>query len=81
MQVTGEHEASVLAPNTLRGRVRELEYQGTYMKVSLVTDDPAAPGCVVYVEETTFFRDPVAVGQRVCCSWAAHEAHGLAEMA
>ncbi len=81
MRVTGEHEAAVLAPNTLRGRVRELEYQGTYMKVSLVTDDPAAPGCVVYVEETTFFRDPVAVGQRVCCSWAAHEAHGLAEMA
>ncbi|CAN5789284.1 ABC transporter ATP-binding protein [soil metagenome] len=81
MRVTGEDDAMVLAANTLRGRVRELEYQGIYMKVSLVTDDPTAPGCVVYVEENTFFGDPVAVGQRVCCSWAATEAHGLAAMA
>ena len=81
MRVTGEDDAMVLAVNTLRGRVRELEYQGIYMKVSLVTDDPTAPGCVVYVEENTFFGDPVSVGQRVCCSWAATEAHGLAAMA
>ena len=81
MRVTGEDDAMVLAVNTLRGRVRELEYQGIYMKVSLVTDDPTAPGCVVYVEENTFFDDPVSVGQRVCCSWAATEAHGLAAMA
>jgi putative spermidine/putrescine transport system ATP-binding protein len=81
MRVTGEHEALVPAPNTLRGRVRELEYQGIYMKVSLVTDDPGAPGCVVYVEENTFFNDPVSVGQRVRCHWDATEAHGLAPMA
>jgi len=78
MNVTGEHEALALAPNTLRGRVRELEYQGIYMKVSLATDDPAAPGCVVYVEESRFFKDPVSVGQRVRCHWAADAAHGLA---
>jgi putative spermidine/putrescine transport system ATP-binding protein len=80
MNVTGEHEALALAPNTLRGRVRELEYQGIYMKVSLATDDPAAPGCVVYVEESRFFQDPVSVGQRVCCHWAADAAHGLAAL-
>ena len=78
MNVTGEHDALPLAPNTLRGRVRELEYQGIYMKVSLATDDPAAPGCVVYVEESRFFKDPVSVGQRVRCHWAADAAHGLA---
>jgi len=80
MRVTGEHEALPLAPNTLRGRVRELEYQGIYMKVSLATDDPGAPGCVVYVEENTFFKDPVGVGQRVRCHWAADDAHGLARL-
>ena len=78
MRVTGEHEALLPAPNTLHGRVRELEYQGIYMKVSLVTDDPGTPGCVVYVEEKTFFNDPVSVGQRVRCHWDADEAHGLA---
>jgi putative spermidine/putrescine transport system ATP-binding protein len=78
MRVTGESDASSPAPNTVRGQVRELEYQGIYMKVSVLTDDPSAPGCVVYVEENTFFRDPVGVGQRVCCNWAAEEAHGLA---
>ncbi|MDB5848977.1 MAG: Putrescine transport ATPbinding protein PotA [Rhodoferax sp.] len=81
MQVTGDTEAVALAPNSLRGRVRELEYQGIYMKVSLTTEDPAAPGCVVYVEENTFFKDPVSVGQPVRCHWAADEAHGLAAMA
>ena len=78
MRVTGEHEGPVSMPNTLRGRVRELEYQGIYMKVSLVTDDPSAPDCVVYVEENTFFNDPISVGQRVRCHWDADEAHGLA---
>jgi putative spermidine/putrescine transport system ATP-binding protein len=81
MRVTGEHGALAPAPNTLRGRVRELEYQGIYMKVSLVTDDPAAPGCVVYVEENTFFNDPVSVGQRVRCHWDPTEAHSLAPAA
>ena len=79
-EVAGTAQVLALAPNTLRGRVRELEYQGMYMKVSLLTDDPSAPGCVVYVEENTFFRDPVSVGQRVRCQWDADEAHALAAM-
>ena len=78
MGVSGEPADPSFAPNTLGGRVRELEYQGIYMKVSVATDDPATPGCVVYVEENTFFRDPVSVGQRVRCHWAFGEAHGLA---
>ncbi|MFL6660625.1 MAG: ABC transporter ATP-binding protein [Rhizobacter sp.] len=83
MRVSGDPEVPaaqllVAAPNTLRGRVRELEYQGIYMKVSLLTDDPGTPGCVVYVEENTFFNDPVSVGQRVRCQWDPDEAHGLA---
>ncbi|MBC7482665.1 MAG: ABC transporter ATP-binding protein [Rhizobacter sp.] len=78
MSVSGEDAVQPLGVNTLRARVRELEYQGIYMKVSLATDDPAAPGCVVYVEESTFFKDPVSVGQRVRCRWPADEARSLA---
>ncbi len=81
MAVGADDEALALAPNTLRGRVLELEYQGIYMKVSLATDDPDAPGCVAYVEERAFFKDPVSVGQRVRCRWAADEARALSTAA
>ena len=87
MNVTAEHETPAPVPvpgpalNTLHGRVHELEYQGIYVKVSVATDAPGTPGCVVYVEENSFFKDPVSVGQRVRCRWAADEAHGLAEIA
>jgi hypothetical protein len=58
--------------------VRELEYQGIYMKVTLATDAPGEPPCVAYVEETAFFREPVRVGQRVTGQWPTDAAHGLA---
>jgi hypothetical protein len=67
--------------NALRGRVRQLEYQGTYVKVTLQTADPAAPDCVAYVEEEVFFDAPVAIGQRVRCTWPADEARRLAATA
>ncbi len=63
--------------NAIRGTVRELEYQGIYMKVTLHTDEPGAPACVVYVEESAFFRQPVSVGQRVIGQWPVDAAHGL----
>ncbi|MFL6676956.1 MAG: ABC transporter ATP-binding protein [Burkholderiaceae bacterium] len=81
MDVAPDSDAAPLVANSLRGRVCQLEYQGTYMKVGLETDDPAAPTCVVYVEEDVFFRDPVAVGQRVRCSWAQNAAHHLVALA
>ncbi len=77
MVVTGDSDAVPIGANALRGCIRQLEYQGTYMKVSLHTNNPSAPGCVVYVEEDTFFKDPVAVGQRVRCTWPMDEAHNL----
>ncbi|HVR48493.1 MAG TPA: ABC transporter ATP-binding protein [Pseudorhodoferax sp.] len=66
------------ATNAVHGSVTELEYQGTYMKVTVALDEIGAAACVVFVEERAFFRQPVAVGQRVACHWAADEAHGLA---
>lgn len=65
------------AANAVHGTVRQLEYQGTYMKVSLTLNEPGAPPCVVYVEESTFFFTPVEVGQHVICDWPSEEAHRL----
>ncbi len=64
--------------NAVAGTVRELEYQGIYMKVTLALDQPGQPMCVAYVEERAFFNQPVQVGQRVACRWATEEAHRLA---
>ena len=64
--------------NAIRGTVRELEYQGIYMKVTLQLEESGAPPCVAYVEESAFFRRPVSVGQRVVGEWPVDAAHGLA---
>ena len=64
--------------NAVAGTVRELEYQGIYMKVTLALDEPGEPACVAYVEERTFFQAPVEVGQRVAVRWDTQEAHRLA---
>ena len=68
------------AINAVHGTVRQLEYQGTYMKVSLTLNEPGEPPCVVYVEESTFFVRPVEVGQSVICEWPSEEAHSLTAM-
>ena len=62
-------ELPTRAVNTVHGTVRQLEYQGTYMKVTVTLNEPGEPLCVVYVEESTFFVRPVDVGQRVVCDW------------
>ena len=65
------------AVNAVHGTVRQLEYQGIYMKVSLTLNEPGEPPWVVYVEESTFFARPVEVGQQVICDWPGEEAHRL----
>ncbi len=65
------------AVNAVHGTVRQLEYQGIYMKVTLTLNEPGEPPCVVYVEESTFFARPVEVGQQVICDWPSEEAHRL----
>jgi len=66
------------AVNAVHGTVRQLEYQGIYMKVSLTLNEPGEPLCVVYVEESAFFVRPVEIGQPVICDWPSEEAHCLA---
>ncbi|RRS02904.1 ABC transporter ATP-binding protein [Aquabacterium soli] len=78
LSVMPHSEAGSPGINAVAGTVRELEYQGIYMKVTLALDEPGTPPCVAYVEERAFFEQPVQVGQRVVCRWATSEAHRLA---
>ncbi len=73
-----EGDGTTAGVNSVQGTVRELEYQGTYMKVTLALGEPGTPGCVAYVDESKFFRQPVTVGQRVRAEWPTEQAHGLA---
>lgn len=67
--------------NTVTGRVRAVEYQGTFLKVTLLADPPlAADGgddFVAYVNEASYFRAPILAGtaamhataQGACRAW------------
>jgi putative spermidine/putrescine transport system ATP-binding protein len=79
----GRTDAATPSLNAVSGRVRAVEYQGTYVKVTV---DPTTPGAkaeggddfVAYVEEGDYFRDPVLPGTMVVGSWQIDEAHELA---
>ena len=65
--------------NSLAGRVRTVEYQGTYVKVTLTVAGLESSGedFVAYVEEGAYFRDPLLPGQEVVASWRLEEIHVL----
>jgi putative spermidine/putrescine transport system ATP-binding protein len=62
-------------PNALVGRVTEIEYQGTFVKVTLDVDqkDPF----VVFLPDTEYFADPVSPGDAAVASWSAENVHVL----
>jgi putative spermidine/putrescine transport system ATP-binding protein len=62
--------------NSVTGRIRAVEYQGTFVKATLVRD--GAPEFVVYIDEGAYFRAPVAIGSQASFGWAMDEAHILA---
>ncbi len=69
--------------NAVTGSVKAVEYQGTYVKVTLAlamaeTAVNGADEFVVYVEEGGYFGDPLGVGDGVVASWEADEARLLA---
>ena len=63
--------------NAVTGQVRAVEYQGTYVKVTL--DLPGADGeeFVAYMEDGAYFGDPVLPGQTVVGSWQVDQVHVL----
>lgn len=64
------------AANTLAGAVDEIEYQGSFVKVTMGREGEPF---VVNVPDHRFFKTPVAIGDRVVASWDAGETHIIAE--
>jgi putative spermidine/putrescine transport system ATP-binding protein len=68
--------------NTVFGTVKAVEYQGIYVKVTVALAMPegavnGANEFVVYVEEGRYFRDPMAIGEKVVGSWEIDDVHVL----
>ena len=66
------------APNCVTGPIRAIEYQGTFVKVTLAADPAGGSEFVVYLEEGGYFRTPFMVGETVACSWSAEDAQVVA---
>ena len=55
--------------NAVTGAVHAIEYQGSYVKVTL--DVPGWPDFVANVSDADFFAAPVDIGDRVLAHWSA----------
>jgi putative spermidine/putrescine transport system ATP-binding protein len=74
-KATPEETARV---NAITGRVRAIEYQGTFVKVTLEnTSSTGGSEFVAYVEEGNYFRAPIVVGQLVTAGWEIADVHRL----
>jgi putative spermidine/putrescine transport system ATP-binding protein len=61
--------------NTLLGEVHAIEYQGTYVKVTL--DIEGWPDFVANVTDERFFAEPVDIGDQVLARWSPADVHIL----
>ena len=61
--------------NAVAGKVRAMEYQGTYVKVTI--DVPRREQFVANVLDSDFFTDPVDIGDAVVAAWSAEDLHVL----
>jgi putative spermidine/putrescine transport system ATP-binding protein len=62
--------------NSVTGRVRAIEYQGTFVKVTLESSSSTTGSqFVVYVEEGNYFRSPIVVGEQVTARWNVGDVH------
>jgi putative spermidine/putrescine transport system ATP-binding protein len=63
-------------PGSLAATVRDVEYQGIYVLVSLSAE--GGLDLTAIVAERTFVNNPIAIDQRVHVSWDASDLHELA---
>jgi putative spermidine/putrescine transport system ATP-binding protein len=66
-------------PNVLHGRVHAIEYQGSYVKITL--DVEGVDEFVAFVGDNRFFDHPVDLGDRVLVRWQAKNMRVLADTA
>jgi len=68
--------SSVGMVNAVSGRVRAIEYQGSWVKVTIEGASPE--DFVVNLSDTEFFGNPVEIGDTVLARWATSDIHLLA---
>jgi putative spermidine/putrescine transport system ATP-binding protein len=61
--------------NAVIGRVSAIEYQGTWLKITI--EEACGEEFVVNVPDSVFFADPLKVGDAVLGQWDAKEVHFL----
>jgi putative spermidine/putrescine transport system ATP-binding protein len=68
-------EAADAGVNAVSGRVSAIEYQGTWLKISI--EDACSEGFVANVPDGEFFADPLKMGDPVIARWDAQQLHYL----
>ena len=68
-------EAADAGVNAVSGRVSAIEYQGTWLKISI--EDACGEGFVANVPDGKFFADPLTMGDPVIARWDAEQLHYL----
>jgi len=61
--------------NAVSGRVAGIEYQGTWLKITI--DEACGEEFVANVPDNVFFADPLKVGDAVLAQWNAEDVHFL----
>ena len=64
------------AINAVAGRVAGIEYQGTWLKITL--EDACSEEFVVNLPDSLFFADPLTIGAPVLAQWNKEHVHFLA---
>ena len=68
-------QAADAGVNAVSGRVSAIEYQGTWLKISI--EDACSEGFVANVPDDMFFADPLTIGDPVIARWDAGQLHYL----
>ena len=68
-------EAADAGVNGVSGRVAAIEYQGTWLKISI--EDACGEGFVANVPDGEIFADPLTIGDLVIARWDAEQLHYL----
>jgi len=68
-------QAAGAGVNSVSGRVSGIEYQGTWLKISI--EDACSEGFVANVPDDKFFADPLKIGDPVIARWDAEQLHYL----
>jgi len=69
-------ESAQPATNAVAGRVSGIEYQGTWLKITL--EDACSEEFVVNLPDSLFFADPLTIGAPVLAQWNTEHVHFLA---